>query len=75
MKLKGINGSEDSMHFYLFSIQNLPPNDIKVSNQISVCPRHVNIRNLENGSSFLDTLHLTAKEVKYGNMNREFSEI
>ncbi|NXQ29608.1 NOS2 protein, partial [Alaudala cheleensis] len=57
------NMSEDSMHFYLFSAQNLPPNDIKVSNQISGCPRHVKVRNLENGSSFLDTLHLTAKEV------------
>uniref|UniRef100_A0A8C5JFF3 Nitric oxide synthase n=1 Tax=Junco hyemalis TaxID=40217 RepID=A0A8C5JFF3_JUNHY len=33
------------------------------SNQISGCPRHVRVRNLENGSSFLDTLHLTAKEV------------
>ncbi|NWS96858.1 NOS2 protein, partial [Mionectes macconnelli] len=43
--------------------ENLPQNDIKVSNQISRCPRHVRIRNLENGSSFLDTLHLTAKEV------------
>ncbi|XP_039576696.1 nitric oxide synthase, inducible [Passer montanus] len=43
--------------------QNLPPKDIKVSNQISGCPRHVKVRNLENGSSFLDTLHLTAKEV------------
>lgn len=63
------------MHFYLFSAQNLPPNGIKVSSQISECPRHVNVRNFENGSSFLDTLHLTAKEVKYGNMNRGFSEI
>lgn len=43
--------------------ENLPPNDIKVSNQISGCPRHVRVRNLENGSSFLDTLHLTAKQV------------
>uniref|UniRef100_A0A8C5TKU7 Nitric oxide synthase n=1 Tax=Malurus cyaneus samueli TaxID=2593467 RepID=A0A8C5TKU7_9PASS len=41
----------------------LPQNGIKVSNQISGCPRHVRVRNLENGSSFLDTLHLTAKEV------------
>lgn len=63
------------MHFYLFFAQNLPSNDIKFSNQISGCPRHVRIKNLENGSSFLDTLHLTAKEVKYGNMNRDFSEI
>uniref|UniRef100_A0A803W9V9 Nitric oxide synthase n=1 Tax=Ficedula albicollis TaxID=59894 RepID=A0A803W9V9_FICAL len=55
--------SEDSMHFYLFSAQNLPSNDIKVSNQIPGCPRHVKVKNLENGSSFLDTLHLTAKEV------------
>ncbi|KAM4648409.1 nitric oxide synthase, inducible isoform 1-T2 [Amazona ochrocephala] len=38
-------------------------NGIKASNQVSRCPRHVKIRNLENGSSFLDTLHLTAKEV------------
>ncbi|NWI54792.1 NOS2 protein, partial [Calyptomena viridis] len=45
------------------SVQNLPQNGVKVSNEISRCPRHVRIRNLENGSSFLDTLHLTAKEV------------
>ncbi|NWZ40315.1 NOS2 protein, partial [Brachypodius atriceps] len=43
--------------------ENLSPNGIKVSSQISGCPRHVNVRNFENGSSFLDTLHLTAKEV------------
>ncbi|NXA04756.1 NOS2 protein, partial [Sapayoa aenigma] len=43
--------------------ENLPQNGTKVSNEISRCPRHVRIRNLENGSSFLDTLHLTAKEV------------
>ncbi|NXF09721.1 NOS2 protein, partial [Smithornis capensis] len=35
----------------------------KVSKEISRCPRHITVRNLENGSSFLDTLHLTAKEV------------
>lgn len=63
------------MHFYLLSAQNLPPNGLKVSSQISGCPRHLSVRNFENGSSFLDTLHLTAKEVKYGNTNREFSEI
>ncbi|NWQ82251.1 NOS2 protein, partial [Columbina picui] len=43
--------------------ENHPQNGIKTSNQISRCPRHVKVRNLENGSSFLDTLHLTAKEV------------
>ncbi|NXU10346.1 NOS2 protein, partial [Pardalotus punctatus] len=43
--------------------ENLPQNGIKVSNQISGCPRDIRVRNLENGSSFLDTLHLTAKEV------------
>ncbi|NXW68045.1 NOS2 protein, partial [Hirundo rustica] len=43
--------------------ENLSPNGIKVSNQIPGCPRHISIRNLESGSSFLDTLHLTAKEV------------
>lgn len=72
---KIFNRSEDSMHFCLFYAQNLPSNDIKLSNQVSGCPRHVKVRNLENGSSFLDTLHLTAKEVKYGNMNRDFSLI
>lgn len=72
---KTFNRSEESKHFYLFSAQNLSPNGIKVSNQIPGCPRHVNVRNLENGSSFLDTLHLTAKEVKYGNTNGEFSEM
>uniref|UniRef100_A0A8B9GF76 Nitric oxide synthase n=1 Tax=Amazona collaria TaxID=241587 RepID=A0A8B9GF76_9PSIT len=55
--------SEDRMWFYLFSVQNPSQNGIKASNQVSRCPRHVKIRNLENGSSFLDTLHLTAKEV------------
>ncbi|NXN16416.1 NOS2 protein, partial [Indicator maculatus] len=47
----------------LFSAQNPPQNDTKASTQISRCPRHVKVRNLENGSSLLDTLHLTAKEV------------
>uniref|UniRef100_A0A8C0FKZ2 Nitric oxide synthase, inducible n=1 Tax=Bubo bubo TaxID=30461 RepID=A0A8C0FKZ2_BUBBB len=51
------------MYFYLLSVQNPPQNGIKASNQISRCPRHMKIRNLANGSSFLDTLHLTAKEV------------
>uniref|UniRef100_A0A493TQ16 Nitric oxide synthase n=1 Tax=Anas platyrhynchos platyrhynchos TaxID=8840 RepID=A0A493TQ16_ANAPP len=45
------------------SAEKPPENGIKASNQISRCPRHVKVRNLENGSSFLDTLHLTAKEV------------
>uniref|UniRef100_A0A8B9I9E5 Nitric oxide synthase n=1 Tax=Anser brachyrhynchus TaxID=132585 RepID=A0A8B9I9E5_9AVES len=43
----------------------------KASNQISRCPRHLKVRNLENGSSFLDTLHLTAKEVRCRNLNKE----
>uniref|UniRef100_A0A8C8BGS0 Nitric oxide synthase n=1 Tax=Otus sunia TaxID=257818 RepID=A0A8C8BGS0_9STRI len=60
---KIFNSSEDSMYVYLLSVQNPPQNGIKASNQISRCPRHVKIRNLANGSSFLDTLHLTAKEV------------
>uniref|UniRef100_A0A8B9I8Z8 Nitric oxide synthase n=1 Tax=Anser brachyrhynchus TaxID=132585 RepID=A0A8B9I8Z8_9AVES len=58
-----IHGSEDSVYFYLFFGQKPPVNGIKASNQISRCPRHLKVRNLENGSSFLDTLHLTAKEV------------
>ncbi|NWZ23505.1 NOS2 protein, partial [Asarcornis scutulata] len=45
------------------SAEKPPENGIKASNQISRCPRHIKVRNLENGSSFLDTLHLTAKEV------------
>lgn len=61
------------MYFYLFFVQNPPQNGIKASNQISRCPRHVKVRNMENGSSFLDTLHLTAKEVRYGNLNSDFS--
>uniref|UniRef100_A0A8B9Q4E6 Nitric oxide synthase n=1 Tax=Apteryx owenii TaxID=8824 RepID=A0A8B9Q4E6_APTOW len=52
-----------------FSVQKPPQNGIKASNQVSRCPRHVKIRNLENGTSFLDTLHLTAKEVRYRNLN------
>uniref|UniRef100_A0A8C3CQZ8 Nitric oxide synthase n=1 Tax=Cairina moschata TaxID=8855 RepID=A0A8C3CQZ8_CAIMO len=51
------------MYFYLSLVQKPPENGIKASNQISRCPRHIKVRNLENGSSFLDTLHLTAKEV------------
>ncbi|XP_068011019.1 nitric oxide synthase, inducible [Melanerpes formicivorus] len=43
--------------------ENPPQIDTKASTQISRCPRHVKVRNLENGSSLLDTLHLTAKEV------------
>ncbi|KAM9370506.1 nitric oxide synthase, inducible [Phaethornis superciliosus] len=43
--------------------ENPPQYDIKASNQISRCPRNVKVRNLENGSSFLDTLHLSAKEI------------
>uniref|UniRef100_A0A8B9CDT2 Nitric oxide synthase n=1 Tax=Anser brachyrhynchus TaxID=132585 RepID=A0A8B9CDT2_9AVES len=54
-----IHGSEDSVYFYLFFGQKPPVNGIKASNQISRCPRHLKVRNLENGSSFLDTLHLT----------------
>uniref|UniRef100_A0A8V5HJ32 Nitric oxide synthase n=1 Tax=Melopsittacus undulatus TaxID=13146 RepID=A0A8V5HJ32_MELUD len=45
------------------SAKNPSQNGIKASNQVSRCPRHVKVRNMENGSSFLDTLHLTAKEV------------
>uniref|UniRef100_A0A8C4V9H1 Nitric oxide synthase n=1 Tax=Falco tinnunculus TaxID=100819 RepID=A0A8C4V9H1_FALTI len=51
------------MYFHLSSDQNPPPNGVKASNQILRCPRHIKVRNLGNGSSFLDTLHLTAKEV------------
>uniref|UniRef100_A0A669PH31 Nitric oxide synthase, inducible n=1 Tax=Phasianus colchicus TaxID=9054 RepID=A0A669PH31_PHACC len=57
------NGCDDSVYFCLFYVQKPPQNGIKASNQISRCPRHVKVRNLENGSSLLDTLHLTAKEV------------
>uniref|UniRef100_A0A8C2U8G3 Nitric oxide synthase n=1 Tax=Coturnix japonica TaxID=93934 RepID=A0A8C2U8G3_COTJA len=57
------NRCEDSLYFYLFYGQKPPQNGIKASSQISRCPRHVKVRNLENGSSLLDTLHLTAKEV------------
>uniref|UniRef100_A0A8C2UBW6 Nitric oxide synthase n=1 Tax=Coturnix japonica TaxID=93934 RepID=A0A8C2UBW6_COTJA len=58
------NRCEDSLYFYLFYGQKPPQNGIKASSQISRCPRHVKVRNLENGSSLLDTLHLTAKEVR-----------
>ncbi|NXN99780.1 NOS2 protein, partial [Rhinopomastus cyanomelas] len=51
------------VHFNLLSVQKPPQNDIKASVQMSKCPRHLKIRNVENGSSFHDTLHLTAKEV------------
>uniref|UniRef100_A0A8C4VBK9 Nitric oxide synthase n=1 Tax=Falco tinnunculus TaxID=100819 RepID=A0A8C4VBK9_FALTI len=62
-KDRKIHGSEDMMYFHLSSDQNPPPNGVKASNQILRCPRHIKVRNLGNGSSFLDTLHLTAKEV------------
>lgn len=58
------NRCEVSVYFYLFYGQKPPQNGIKASNQISTCPRRVKVRNLENGSSLLDTLHLTAKEVR-----------
>lgn len=61
------------MYFYLSLVQKPPENGIKASNQISRCPRHIKVRNLENGSSFLDTLHLTAKEVRCINVGSDFS--
>ncbi|NXG34768.1 NOS2 protein, partial [Dromaius novaehollandiae] len=73
MKVHGL--AKDDAKFYdlrkkkiemppiITSAENPPQNGIKASNQVSRCPRHVKIRNLENGTSFLDTLHLTAKEV------------
>uniref|UniRef100_A0A8C3GNX0 Nitric oxide synthase n=1 Tax=Cairina moschata TaxID=8855 RepID=A0A8C3GNX0_CAIMO len=57
--IKIFSRSKDSMYFYLSLVQKPPENGIKASNQISRCPRHIKVRNLENGSSFLDTLHLT----------------
>lgn len=59
-----LNMCEDGVYFYPFYGQKHPQNGIKASNQISRCPRHVKVRNMENGSSLLDTLHLTAKEVR-----------
>lgn len=72
---KIFNRSEDRMCFNLFSVQNASQNGIKASNQVSRCPRHVKVRNLENGSSYLDTLHLTAKEVRSGNLTVTFHNL
>ncbi|NXL89390.1 NOS2 protein, partial [Alectura lathami] len=73
MKIHGLVKDDDKLHDLctkqtetspiMASAEKLPQNGIKASNQISRCPRHVKVKNLENGSSFLDTLHLTAKEV------------
>ncbi|NWI98612.1 NOS2 protein, partial [Crypturellus undulatus] len=72
--MKGLSFAKDDAKLYepskkiqmppvVTSAEKPPQNGIKASNQVSRCPRHVKIRNLENGTSFLDTLHLTAKEV------------
>ncbi|NXA50878.1 NOS2 protein, partial [Nothocercus julius] len=72
MKVLGFAKDDAKLHELSKKIQMLPvvtsaekppQNVIKASNQVLRCPRHVKIRNLENGTSFLDTLHLTAKEV------------
>ncbi|XP_042735532.1 nitric oxide synthase, inducible [Lagopus leucura] len=62
-KLHSISKKQIEMSPISTSAEKPPQNGIKASNQISTCPRHVKVRNLENGSSLLDTLHLTAKEV------------
>ncbi|XP_035416782.1 nitric oxide synthase, inducible [Cygnus atratus] len=73
MKIHGLVKDDAKLHDLIKKQKEKPPivtsaekppeNGIKASNQISRCPRHLKVRNLENGSSFLDTLHLTAKEV------------
>ncbi|XP_048822686.1 nitric oxide synthase, inducible [Lagopus muta] len=62
-KLHSISKKQIEMSPIITSAEKPPQNGIKASNQISTCPRRVKVRNLENGSSLLDTLHLTAKEV------------
>ncbi|NXE54225.1 NOS2 protein, partial [Casuarius casuarius] len=62
-KLYDLSKKKIEMPPIITSAEKPPQNGIKASNQVSRCPRHVKIRNLENGTSFLDTLHLTAKEV------------
>ncbi|XP_052545039.1 nitric oxide synthase, inducible [Tympanuchus pallidicinctus] len=62
-KLHSISKKQIEMSPVITSAEKPPQNGIKASNQISTCPRRVKVRNLENGSSLLDTLHLTAKEV------------
>ncbi|XP_062448133.1 nitric oxide synthase, inducible [Rhea pennata] len=62
-KLYDLSKKKIEMPPVITSAEKRPPNAVKASNQVSRCPRHVKIRNLENGTSFLDTLHLTAKEV------------
>ncbi|NP_001290142.1 nitric oxide synthase, inducible [Meleagris gallopavo] len=62
-KLHSLSKKQMEMSPIITSAEKPPQNGIKASNQISRCPRHVKVRNLENGSSLLDTLHLTAKEV------------
>ncbi|XP_042686372.1 nitric oxide synthase, inducible [Centrocercus urophasianus] len=62
-KLHSISKKQIEMSPIITSAEKPPQNGIKASNQIPTCPRRVKVRNLENGSSLLDTLHLTAKEV------------
>ncbi|NXG42365.1 NOS2 protein, partial [Psilopogon haemacephalus] len=76
MKINGLGSSDGKfpeqnkqqlemppMCLNLFSAQESPQNDVKAPTPVSGCPRHIKVRNLENGSSLLDTLHLTAKEI------------
>uniref|UniRef100_A0A8C8RTC3 Nitric oxide synthase n=1 Tax=Pelusios castaneus TaxID=367368 RepID=A0A8C8RTC3_9SAUR len=51
------------LYFDLLFAQKPPQNNSHPVTQISGCPRHLKIKNWENGTSFHDTLHQKAKEV------------
>lgn len=57
------------LYFHFLFGQKPPQNSIQAMSQISGCPRHLKIKNWENGTSFHDTLHLKSKGVRQWNVN------
>ncbi|XP_067393807.1 nitric oxide synthase, inducible [Emydura macquarii macquarii] len=62
-KLKDLTKQQDEKLSVIAGGEKPPQNSIQAMSQISGCPRHLKIKNWENGTSFHDTLHLKSKGV------------
>uniref|UniRef100_A0A8C3XKM3 Nitric oxide synthase n=1 Tax=Chelydra serpentina TaxID=8475 RepID=A0A8C3XKM3_CHESE len=62
-KLNDLSNKQEEMPRIITAGEKPSQNGIQPMSQISGCPRHLKIKNWENGTSFHDTLHQTAKEV------------
>ncbi|XP_075760963.1 nitric oxide synthase, inducible [Pelodiscus sinensis] len=61
--LNDLNKIQNEMLHAITAEEKPPQNKVQPMSQISGCPRHLKIKNWENGTSFHDTLHQSAKEV------------